>query len=53
MNRYFSPELSERDLKYKPLYEFQERWQYTIDWFKEHWLPGFLASQQGNDKKSN
>ena len=53
MNRYFSPELSKRDLKYEPLYEFEDRWQYTIEWFKENWLPGFLASQQGNNKKSD
>jgi len=52
MNRYFSPELSKRDLNYEPLYTFEDRWQYTIDWFKKNWLPGFLASQQGT-KKSN
>ena len=52
MNRYFSPELSKRDLRYEPLYEFEERWQYTIDWFQQNWLPGFLASQHRGNKKS-
>jgi hypothetical protein len=46
MHRYFSIENAKRDLKYEPLYDFQDRWQYTIDWFKEHWLPGFLSTHK-------
>jgi nucleoside-diphosphate-sugar epimerase len=54
MHRYFSIENAKRDLKYEPLYEFKDRWQYTIDWFKEHWLPGFLSKQNnGGTKKTN
>jgi nucleoside-diphosphate-sugar epimerase len=52
MHRYFSIENAKRDLKYEPLYEFQDRWQYTIDWFKENWLPGFLSTR-GGTKKTN
>jgi nucleoside-diphosphate-sugar epimerase len=51
MHRYFSIENAKRDLKYEPLYEFDERWQYTIDWFKTNWLPGFLNKQQKGNKK--
>lgn len=53
MNRYFSPELSKLHLKYEPLYDFESRWQYTIEWFQQHWLPGFLASRQEGSKKNN
>lgn len=50
MHRYFSIENAKRDLKYEPLYEFDDRWQYTIDWFKANWLDGFLNKQKGNKK---
>lgn len=41
IHRYFSPENSRRDLKYKPLYSFADAWAVTIDWFQQHWLPQY------------
>jgi nucleoside-diphosphate-sugar epimerase len=41
IHRYFSPELSRRDLKYEPLYTFEEAWVMTKDWFQKNWLPKF------------
>ena len=44
IHRYFSPDLSRQDLKYEPLYTFEEGWKITKDWFQANWLPKF---QQG------
>jgi nucleoside-diphosphate-sugar epimerase len=60
IHRYFNIENSILDLEYEPLVEFQEAWQLTIDWHKEHWLPEYKERQTkglgsatvGKDKKS-
>ena len=41
IHRYFSPTLAQQDLKYEPVYQFEEGWKLTIAWFKENWLPKF------------
>lgn len=42
INRYFNIDAAVKDLKYKPLINFEEGWADTIDWFKANWLPKFL-----------
>lgn len=42
MHRWFSYELSERDLGYKPIIPFVEGYDDTIEWFKTKWLPVYL-----------
>lgn len=44
MHRWFSIDNAKADLKYEPLYTFQDKWQYTVDWFKTNWLPGYLKN---------
>jgi nucleoside-diphosphate-sugar epimerase len=52
IHRYFSPENSRQDLKYKPLYSFAEAWALTIDWFKQNWLPKYkMTKEKINVKK--
>ena len=41
IHRYFSPDLSRQDLKYEPLYTFDEAWTITKDWFQSDWLPKY------------
>jgi nucleoside-diphosphate-sugar epimerase len=41
IHRYFSPTLAKEELQYEPLYEFQDSWKITTDWFQQHWLPKF------------
>jgi nucleoside-diphosphate-sugar epimerase len=63
IHRYFSIENSIRDLKYEPVVQFEEGWQKTIDWYKVHWLPGYLERRAtgkgsvianiGNEKKKD
>jgi len=43
IHRYFDPALSKQDLKYEPLYQFEDSWKLTIAWFKENWLPEYCA----------
>jgi sterol-4alpha-carboxylate 3-dehydrogenase (decarboxylating) len=50
INRYFNIDNAKKDLKYKPVIEFDEGWADTIEWFKENWLPSFKA---GNTHKPN
>lgn len=52
IHRYFSIENAKRDFDYKPVKEFDEAWQFTIDWFKENWLPGFLEESGIKTKQS-
>ena len=39
INRYFDISAAKKDLKYEPIYEFEEGWKQTIEWFRENWLP--------------
>lgn len=47
MHRYFSIMNAQADLKYEPVVDQSVAWPSTIEWFKENWLPGFLAKQGG------
>jgi len=51
IHRYFDATLSKQDLKYEPLYTFDDSWKLTISWFKENWLPEYHA--QTNSSKDN
>ena len=42
IHRYFSIENAKKDLNYEPLFEFEDGLKKTIEWFKVHWLPGYL-----------
>mmetsp|Transcript_15232 Transcript_15232/g.28667 ORF Transcript_15232/g.28667 Transcript_15232/m.28667 type:complete len:395 (+) Transcript_15232:49-1233(+) len=42
IHRYFSIENAKRDLKYEPMFKFEDAWRTTIDWQKANWLPGYL-----------
>eukprot|EP00814_Leptocylindrus_danicus_P013494 CAMPEP_0116020894 /NCGR_PEP_ID=MMETSP0321-20121206/10067_1 /TAXON_ID=163516 /ORGANISM="Leptocylindrus danicus var. danicus, Strain B650" /LENGTH=388 /DNA_ID=CAMNT_0003491669 /DNA_START=272 /DNA_END=1438 /DNA_ORIENTATION=+ len=50
IHRYFSIENARRDLKYEPLFTFDDAWGSTIEWFKINWLPGFLEQKNGSSK---
>ena len=50
IDRYFNISAAERDLKYKPLIEFEQGWADTITWFKTNWLPTYKAKQSGGGK---
>jgi len=49
IHRYFSIENAKRDLKYEPVVSQKEAWSGTIEWFKEHWLPGFVGAKANED----
>jgi len=54
INRHFNICGAERDLKYKPIIEFEQGWKDTIAWFKENWLPqhlGKTGEEKTKDKK--
>ena len=51
MHRWFSIDNAIRDLNYKPIISFTEGWRETGEWFKEHWLPQFLASRRASSGK--
>ena len=53
MHRYFDIARARRDLKYQPVQAFEQAWPETLQWFKDNWLPRFLAEQKGNKKKSD
>lgn len=56
IHRYFSPDLSQQELKYEPLYQFEDSWRMTKDWFKKNWLPKFCQEnglEVPNDKKED
>lgn len=52
MHRYFDISNAQRDLKYEPVKRFDEAWPETLQWFKENWLPGFLAEKSGKKKSA-
>lgn len=60
IHRYFSIENARRDLKYEPLFKFEDSWNETIEWHKANWLPGYLERVKqgkgsaviGKDKKT-
>ena len=52
MHRYFDISNAKRDLKYEPVKKFDEAWPETLQWFKENWLPGFLAEKSGKKKSA-
>jgi nucleoside-diphosphate-sugar epimerase len=43
IHRWFSIDNAIRDLKYEPVVKTEQSWPSTIAWFKENWLPKFLA----------
>jgi nucleoside-diphosphate-sugar epimerase len=43
IHRYFDISNAKRDLHYQPLVAFDTAWPLTIDWFQQHWLPGYQA----------
>jgi nucleoside-diphosphate-sugar epimerase len=47
IHRYFNIENSIKDLKYEPIYTFEEGWKSTIQWFKVTWLPKYLKKGKG------
>ena len=51
IHRYFNIENSKKDLKYEPIYTFEEGWKETIEWFKVNWLPGY--NERKNTKKGS
>jgi len=53
IDRYFSLENSRKDLKYAPLYSFEDSWKLTIEWYRANWLPGFLSKRATNTRKSD
>lgn len=56
MHRYFDITNAQRDLQYQPIKTFEQAWPETLEWFRLHWLPGFLAEQKGQQrgpKKTN
>uniref|UniRef100_A0A7S1UTE7 3-beta hydroxysteroid dehydrogenase/isomerase domain-containing protein n=1 Tax=Grammatophora oceanica TaxID=210454 RepID=A0A7S1UTE7_9STRA len=44
IHRYFSIDNARKDLKYEPLFGFEEAWKITIEWFRVNWLPKYLES---------
>jgi len=53
IHRWFSIDNARRDLKYEPLLATEEAWPKTIEWFKENWLPKYLADKSGEEKVSS
>jgi len=47
MHRWFRIDNAVRDLKYKPIKSFTKEWPNTIEWFRTHWYPKYLAQKQG------
>lgn len=50
MHRFFDISNSKRDLQYEPLRSFEDAWPETLMWFKENWLPKYLATQNKSKK---
>jgi nucleoside-diphosphate-sugar epimerase len=44
--RSFNIAAARRDLKYEPVYTFEQGWAMTIDWFKKNWLPKYKAANK-------
>lgn len=51
MHRYFDISNSKKDLGYEPLRSFEDAWPETLKWFKENWLPTFLAEKKKSKKR--
>lgn len=41
IHRWFDIADAERDLKYKPVVEFEQGWAQTVEWFRNEWKPKF------------
>ena len=60
IHRYFCIDNARNDLKYEPLFKFEDSWNTTIEWHKVNWLPGYLERVKqgkgsaiiGKDKKT-
>lgn len=39
MHRWFDIKAAERDLGFRPIVNFREGWDETVEWFKRNWLP--------------
>ena len=37
--RYFDISNAKRDLKYEPIYSYEDAWGITMDWFEKEWMP--------------
>ena len=48
IDRWFKITAAENDLGYKPIVNFSDGWLDTMIWFRQHWLPDYLAQQQGS-----
>ena len=44
MHRWFDIAAAEADLGFAPIIAYEEGWQETIAWFREHWLPTYERS---------
>ena len=47
MHRWFDITAAKDDLQYAPIVSYADGWTDTLAWFREHWLPNFLASDKG------
>jgi nucleoside-diphosphate-sugar epimerase len=52
IHRHFNINNARRDLKYKPLLEFDEGWKKTTQWYKDNWLEGWKSERSGGKKKA-
>ena len=52
IHRYFNIENSMKDLKYEPLYTFEDGWEKTIQWHKQYWLPKYLERKKSGDSSA-
>eukprot|EP00045_Choanoeca_perplexa_P009180 m.87592 g.87592 ORF g.87592 m.87592 type:complete len:404 (+) comp14784_c0_seq4:1409-2620(+) len=43
MHRWFDISRAEKELNFQPIIGFNDGLADTIEWFKDHWLPGFQA----------
>lgn len=50
IDREFNIAAAKKDLKYEPIYSFEEGWAQTIEWFKENWLPKYHAGVRAGEK---
>ena len=48
IDRWFKITAAENDLGYEPIVNFSDGWLDTMIWFRQHWLPDYLAQQQGS-----
>ena len=50
IHRWFDISKAVKDLEYAPVVPFQEAWEDTAEWYKEHWL---LPMQEGGGGNGN